>query len=190
MTRQGGRPRGFVTVARVTRFPARYGAAGRGTILHLGAVGYRLLRTIFTSDNVALRSITSTSQPAHGQKGADGKSRPVVHAGGSGRSIRLASVWHRNGTEIRECSCPVHGILTASIVIFQGFSLGHPRSGRGGRRFKSCHSDQYLAQFPTRSANASAKGSRDGCRTVCCSIVSNALRQHSLHAGIQPSFPC
>jgi hypothetical protein len=58
---------------------------GSGIILHLGAVGYRLLRTIFTSDNVALISITSTSQPAHGQKGAGGKSRPVVHAGGSGR---------------------------------------------------------------------------------------------------------
>ena len=25
---------------------------------------------------------------------------------------------------------------------------GHPRSGRGGRRFKSCHSDQYLTCFP------------------------------------------
>src|SRR6266852_9762299 len=23
-----------------------------------------------------------------------------------------------------------------------------PRSGRGGRRFKSCHSDQHLADFP------------------------------------------
>jgi hypothetical protein len=23
-----------------------------------------------------------------------------------------------------------------------------PRSGRGGRRFKSCHSDQYLAEIP------------------------------------------
>jgi hypothetical protein len=22
-----------------------------------------------------------------------------------------------------------------------------PRSGRGGRRFKSCHSDQYLSEF-------------------------------------------
>jgi hypothetical protein len=31
---------------------------GSGIILHLGAVGYRLLRTIFTSDNVALISIT------------------------------------------------------------------------------------------------------------------------------------
>jgi hypothetical protein len=24
-----------------------------------------------------------------------------------------------------------------------------PRSGRGGRRFKSCHSDQYLAEIET-----------------------------------------
>src|ERR1700736_6477138 len=48
--------------------PAR-AAAGRGTILHLGAVGYGLLRTIFTSNNVALRSITSTSQPSPWSKG-------------------------------------------------------------------------------------------------------------------------
>ena len=97
MTRQGGKPCGFVLsgesvagavpspVVRVASPGPARAAAGRGTILHLGAVGYRLLRTIFTSDNVALISITSTSQPAHGQKGAGGKSRPVVHAGGSGR---------------------------------------------------------------------------------------------------------
>ena len=30
---------------------------------------------------------------------------------------------------------------------FQGASSYTPRSGRGGRRFKSCHSDQYLAEI-------------------------------------------
>src|SRR5882672_2661136 len=40
-----------------------------------------------------------------------------------------------------------------------------PRSGRGGRRFKSCHSDQYLAQIPTRAAKGCAKASRDEART-------------------------
>jgi hypothetical protein len=30
-----------------------------------------------------------------------------------------------------------------------------PRSGRGGRRFKSCHSDQYLAQNPAVLPNVS-----------------------------------
>ena len=35
-----------------------------------------------------------------------------------------------------------------------------PRSGRGGRRFKSCHSDQYLAHFPNGSATGYATASR------------------------------
>jgi len=30
-----------------------------------------------------------------------------------------------------------------------------PRSGRGGRRFKSCHSDQYLAKFSIQSGTTS-----------------------------------
>jgi hypothetical protein len=30
-----------------------------------------------------------------------------------------------------------------------------PRSGRGGRRFKSCHSDQYLTKFFFRSGTTS-----------------------------------
>ena len=35
-----------------------------------------------------------------------------------------------------------------------------PRSGRGGRRFKSCHSDQHLADFITSSATGYATASR------------------------------
>src|SRR5207253_2083735 len=35
-----------------------------------------------------------------------------------------------------------------------------PRSGRGGRRFKSCHSDQYLAQFGTATATDIATETR------------------------------
>jgi hypothetical protein len=34
-------------------------------------------------------------------------------------------------------------------VNFQGWSGNGPRSGRGGRRFKSCHSDQHLASSET-----------------------------------------
>jgi hypothetical protein len=30
-----------------------------------------------------------------------------------------------------------------------------PRSGRGGRRFKSCHSDQHLAKLPVPSGTTS-----------------------------------
>ena len=33
-----------------------------------------------------------------------------------------------------------------------------PRSGRGGRRFKSCHSDQHLAEFFSRFATVCAPG--------------------------------
>ena len=33
-----------------------------------------------------------------------------------------------------------------------------PRSGRGGRRFKSCHSDQHLAEFSSRFATGCAPG--------------------------------
>src|SRR5436190_24062295 len=40
-----------------------------------------------------------------------------------------------------------------------------PRSGRGGRRFKSCHSDQYLAHIADRIATGSATASRDEMRT-------------------------
>src|SRR5437764_4117142 len=36
-----------------------------------------------------------------------------------------------------------------------------PRSGRGGRRFKSCHSDQYLAEIQSCRANGSANTSRN-----------------------------
>jgi hypothetical protein len=42
-----------------------------------------------------------------------------------------------------------------------------PRSGRGGRRFKSCHSDHDLAEIAIRSANRSANASRDEARTSC-----------------------
>ena len=34
----------------------------------------------------------------------------------------------------------------------QGKAIRAPRSGRGGRRFKSCHSDQYLAQIKIAAA--------------------------------------
>ena len=36
------------------------------------------------------------------------------------------------------------------LVFYPNPSL--PRSGRGGRRFKSCHSDQYLAEFEIAAA--------------------------------------
>jgi hypothetical protein len=39
---------------------------------------------------------------------------------------------------------------------------GEPRSGRGGRRFKSCHSDQYLAEISKYSATP--------CATPCAYV--------------------
>src|SRR5260370_32959826 len=44
-------------------------------------------------------------------------------------------------------------------------SPSEPRSGRGGRRFESCHSDHHLAKILTRYANGCAKASRDEVRT-------------------------
>jgi hypothetical protein len=44
-------------------------------------------------------------------------------------------------------------------------SGSEPRSGRGGRRFKSCHFDQHLAKNPLASAKGIAKASRDEGRT-------------------------
>jgi len=51
------------------------------------------------------------------------------------------------------------------------FSCGDTRSGRGGRRFKSCHSDQHLAEIPVSSANRSANTWRDEGRTWSDSSV-------------------
>ena len=48
---------------------------------------------------------------------------------------------------------------------FQSATSETPRSGRGGRRFKSCHSDQYLADNQIAQATASATASRDEGRT-------------------------
>src|SRR5216683_7749384 len=44
-------------------------------------------------------------------------------------------------------------------------SGSEPRSGRGGRRFKSCHSDHHLAKISACCANGCAKASRDEGRT-------------------------
>src|SRR5215468_2210152 len=44
-------------------------------------------------------------------------------------------------------------------------SGGAPCSGRGGRRFKSCHSDQSLAELSASSAKGRAKASPDEART-------------------------
>jgi len=54
---------------------------------------------------------------------------------------------------------------TTKIAEISSDDSNTPRSGRGGRRFKSCHSDQHLAHIPIRSAKGSAKGSRDEGRT-------------------------
>jgi hypothetical protein len=42
------------------------------------------------------------------------------------------------------------------MLDIQRVAASAPRSGRGGRRFKSCHSDQHLAEDPKRPANPSA----------------------------------
>src|SRR6516164_419321 len=57
----------------------------------------------------------------------------------------------RRFSQLTQPPCPGGSTLIAA-----------PRSGRGGRRFKSCHSDQHLAENQTVFANGSAKSSRDG----------------------------
>jgi hypothetical protein len=47
-----------------------------------------------------------------------------------------------------------------------------PRSGRGGRRFKSCHSDHYLAEIESAIATGSATDWRDEERTPHCKACS------------------
>jgi hypothetical protein len=47
-------------------------------------------------------------------------------------------------------SMAIRAILPRSRSVAQSGSA--PRSGRGGRRFKSCHSDQHLAEFSSRFA--------------------------------------
>src|ERR1700730_3118110 len=43
----------------------------------------------------------------------------------------------------------VHWSLTLFAILACPAVGSAPRSGRGGRRFKSCHSDQGLAEIPT-----------------------------------------
>lgn len=53
-------------------------------------------------------------------------------------------MWHRYGTETPESSGDVHGFSVAEVPIFRVLLDRHSRSGRGGRRFKSYHSDQQI----------------------------------------------
>src|SRR5271169_4269519 len=51
--------------------------------------------------------------------------------------------------------------ISATLCRSVAQSGSAPRSGRGGRRFKSCHSDQYLAESKTRWSPASSPASAD-----------------------------
>jgi hypothetical protein len=61
-------------------------------------------------------------------------------------------------TSDRFRSKPFSGSCSECRSVAQSGSA--PRSGRGGRRFKSCHSDQYLAEINSHPAKGSAKTSR------------------------------
>src|SRR5262249_894158 len=83
--------------------------------------------------------------------------------------------WERRGTKIPESvqrvpeKVPelfgrvVHALLRAifSVGCYLA-SRGTPRSGRGGRRFKSCHSDQYLAPSEIAAPTVSPPETRGG----------------------------
>jgi hypothetical protein len=55
-----------------------------------------------------------------------------------------------------------------------------PRSGRGGRRFKSCHSDQHLAEIPTSTGT--------DCGTV--SSDAHAIASFELLAATPGCYSC
>jgi hypothetical protein len=73
--------------------------------------------------------------------------------------------WHRN-SDGPGASDRVHRVVGAAQdgnadAVALSLKLGStPRSGRGGRRFKSYHSDQHLADFHLFPATASATASR------------------------------
>lgn len=53
-------------------------------------------------------------------------------------------MWHRNGTETPESFGYVHGFPITETIDFVLLLGSLSRSGRGGRRFKSYHSDQQI----------------------------------------------
>ena len=57
---------------------------------------------------------------------------------------------------------PLHVFSNGKLTASFGSA---PRSGRGGRRFKSCHSDQHLAKIESVSATESATAWWDEWRT-------------------------
>jgi hypothetical protein len=79
--------------------------------------------------------------------------------------------------------------LTSRISLnFQSNGRRSPRSGRGGRRFKSCRSDQDLAENKYRPANPSANPTRNARRTFECGMLAIGQRpQRILNAAAQNS---
>ena len=64
-----------------------------------------------------------------------------------------------------------------------------PRSGRGGRRFKSCHSDQYLADFLGASPTDSPTEIQLGWRLLGQAEPDAAARLHSVDVIKSPGSP-
>src|SRR6516165_4718074 len=95
------------------------------------------------------------------------------------------------GSIVRECSLSVHEYHW-SIV---GQPGGTPRSGRGGRRFKSCHSDQHLGSSETSIPTVSPTDSRP-CAFYCrrqllanAAIAASSARSRAPRALSVPLSP-
>ena len=73
----------------------------------------------------------------------------------------------------------------------QGSGSGAQRSGRGGRRFKSCHSDQYLAQFRDKSATPCATTWRTSIGRLSRAARSRSTRPFTTMAvTVAPAGKC
>ena len=90
---------------------------------------------------------------------------PGFEPGNGGIKIRCLTTWLRPNGRNLPCLAPLFNVLEESAGLkrarspakgTRGRSVAQPgsapRSGRGGRRFKSCHSDHYLRETPSRFA--------------------------------------
>jgi hypothetical protein len=108
-----------------------------------------------------------------------------------GQRITLVFFGSTFGQELLCHKASSYPVLSSSLANALANSAGPlPRSGGGGRRFKSCHSDQHLAKLPVPSgttsgtdtpiatwcfANTSANSSRNVMRPARSGFLSAAF---------------
>src|SRR5262249_30458388 len=114
-----------------------------------------------------------------GERGARGRRAARRFGGGCARRARaLASLYHwgrrlRGHRGSTACGRSRTRVIRPAFRRRVAQSGSAPRSGRGGRRFKSCHSDQHLASPETSIPTVSPT---DTCRSGYCrrQLLANA----------------